>query len=129
MTDENSQEQAESSATSQSGATAIPGLKALPKFDSGIGAVFVNFVLKFDRFIFTKIIYLIYYIGFLGVIVAAFGRAAMAYGFFGSLTAFLVTLIGGFLAWRLTCEMLILVFRSYDRLCEIRDELRKANGS
>ena len=95
--------------------------------DGGIGGMFVKYVLKFEEFVANKIILVIYYIGLVGVVISSSGAALAAGGFFSGLFTFILALILGTLFWRVMCELFMLSFKIYDRLGEIRDELKKAN--
>jgi len=86
--------------------------------------------LSFDRLLTPSIIKLVYFIGVVVIIlsgvIAAFGSlSSYGGGFFG----FLLSIIGaifGLVAWRVTIEATIVFFGIFERLGEIRDNLKKA---
>ena len=91
-------------------------------------------IFSFDKLLTPLIIKLVYYVGFvlitIGGVVAAFGALFMPFG--GGLGTALLTLIGtifGLIGWRITIEVTIVFFGIFDRLGEIRNELRSRPGA
>lgn len=115
----------EESAASNPAGAAMDKINAI---DGGIGGIFVKYILKFEEFVANKIILVIYYLGLVGVVFSSVGAALSAGGFFSGLFMFILVLIMGTLFWRVMCELFMLSFKIYDRLGEIRDELKKSNG-
>jgi hypothetical protein len=79
----------------------------------------MNEFLSFRKMITPAIIQIIFWIGILAVLIA--GIMQMLLGGIGLLTG-LVTWVVGAVMVRIYCELLILMFRIYDVLKEIRDK-------
>jgi uncharacterized oligopeptide transporter (OPT) family protein len=80
----------------------------------------------FDKFLTPVLVKIIYWIGIVAIVFSAIVTLYSAFspqtgGAMGILMALLV-LVGGLIAWRVICESMILAFRIYDRLTEIRDQ-------
>lgn len=93
----------------------------------------VSRFLTFDKLIATGLIKLLYWIGLVAIglgtligFVGAFGQFGS--GFVQGIGALILTPVGGVLAiifWRFLCEVYIVIFGIYDRLGEIRTDLKK----
>ncbi len=94
----------------------------------------LDMFLKWDGFIFPKLVKIIYYIGLvviglgavLGALGALFGGFAMGEGF-GGFIGFVGILVGGALGlilWRVYMELLVVLFSIHDILKEMRDKGR-----
>lgn len=89
----------------------------------------VKYLFTFERLIATKIIIVIYYLGLVGVVGAALGTAGDQGSFLGKVAMFFLALAIGLFFWRILCELMILSFKIYDRLGEIRDAIQNSNSS
>ncbi|WP_439272294.1 DUF4282 domain-containing protein [Pseudochrobactrum sp. HB0163] len=81
----------------------------------------------FEKFLTPSLIKIVYWIGIIFVIfssIATILGAFTAYGNgFAQFIAGLVMLVAGLIFWRVICEGIMLSFKIYDRLTEIRDNL------
>ena len=75
----------------------------------------MNDFMKFDKFVTPVIIQIIWWLGNLGLIVGLGAGMSDKYTHKGML---LLAVIAGFVIWRVYCELLILLFKIYDRLGE-----------
>lgn len=85
----------------------------------------------FDTLLGGSIIKILYYLGLAGIalyvlfgIIAALGM--VQYSAASGLGLLILTLVGGVIGvvfWRVTCELWLIIFKTYDRLGEIRDRL------
>ncbi|MCW3835894.1 DUF4282 domain-containing protein [Sphingomonas canadensis] len=95
---------------------------------------FFGKLLSFDEMIGGMLIRILYYIGLVGIAIyslvllaAAFSAAQYSVGYFLlGIGAAVICLVVGTLFWRFYCELMILMFRIYDRMGEIRDRLPPA---
>jgi len=76
-------------------------------------------LLKFDKMVTPSIIQVIYFLGLILVVVSGIWLLAE-----GSIVRGILTIIFGAIMVRVNCELLILLFRIYDRLGEINDSLK-----
>ncbi|MFK4823891.1 DUF4282 domain-containing protein [Paenochrobactrum sp. BZR 588] len=81
----------------------------------------------FDKFLTPTLIAVVYWIGNVGIAFAAIRTILSAYSYMGGgffkIIGSLIFFIIGLIFWRVICEGIILSFRIYDRLTEIRDRL------
>jgi hypothetical protein len=82
-------------------------------------------LLSFEKLVTPTVIRIVY---FIGLVVIALGALIGVFDslFAGQILAALGALIAtvlGFLAWRIWCELVIVLFGLYDRAGEIRDRL------
>ena len=85
----------------------------------------------FEKLLGGTLVRIVYYIGLVGIalwvlfaLVTSLG--AMGYSPLAGLGGILMTLVGAVFAlvfWRVTCELWLIVFKTFDRLGEIRDRL------
>jgi hypothetical protein len=75
----------------------------------------------FDKMVTPKIITFIYWVLLFAVAISALGWIFAGYGgFFGRLFAGLASAVGGVIAVRIWCELLIVLFKMNEALQEIR---------
>lgn len=82
--------------------------------------------LSFEKFLTPGLVRIIYWLGLVGIVISAivaFFSAFTAYGSFRNIFGAVFMLIFGTIMWRVMCEGLILAFKTFDRLTEIRDRL------
>ena len=97
-----------------------------PQSTGGVASRF----LSFETMIAPSLIRFIYFAGLVCIAISAVvmlfgGLGAMRYSFLsgvGTLIMAGVVLVLGTVMWRFYCELMILLFRIYDRLTEIRDQ-------
>lgn len=84
-----------------------------------------KYLLTFEEFFTPKIVTVIYYIGLVFIVLGTLGSLFGPTPF----TMKLISLFIGFplaiLFWRMACEFMLLAFRVYERLGDIRDSLSK----
>ncbi len=68
----------------------------------------------FDTMLTTTIITVVYWLGLLGVLVSSIGLI-----FNGSILVSLATLVGGAIAVRIWCELLVVIFKIHENLQKI----------
>ena len=68
----------------------------------------------FDTMLTTTIITVVYWLGLLGVLVSSIGLI-----FNGSILVGLATLVGGAIALRIWCELLVVIFKIHENLQKI----------
>ena len=73
----------------------------------------MNDYLKFDKFITPTILQIIWWLGNLGLLVIF--AEGMTNEYSDKLMVFLF-FVGGVIAWRVYCELMLLFFKIYDRL-------------
>lgn len=89
----------------------------------------LNDFLSFDKYIFPRIVRLVYFVGLffvaLGALAGVLGGLAMLFADFGAgLLAIVIALVGaalGALVWRLVVELWLVIFSINDNLKAIRD--------
>lgn len=83
----------------------------------------------FDKFLTPSLIRIIYWIGIISVVIASLGTIFTAFSFAGGgikqVFAGVIMLIFGIIFWRVMCEGIILSFKIYERLTEIKDRLSR----
>ncbi|HYD36799.1 MAG TPA: DUF4282 domain-containing protein [Allosphingosinicella sp.] len=85
----------------------------------------------FEKLLGGTLVRIVYYIGLVGIALWVLIALISALGMLGyspvtGLGMILVTLVGAAFAlvfWRVTCELWLIVFKTFDRLGEIRDRL------
>jgi hypothetical protein len=82
----------------------------------------MKYLLGFDKMVSPIIIRVVYFLLLIVIVI----RTIMAL-FQGEFLEGIGTLVGGALSVRISCEMMILMFRIHDNLVEINQNLRK-NG-
>lgn len=85
--------------------------------------------LNFDKFVTPSLVAIIYWLGLICVLVAGLGMIFTAFSVFGGglkqvLTGILFIVFGALMV-RIFCEAIMLSFRIYGRLTEIRDLLNR----
>ncbi|MEA3051280.1 MAG: hypothetical protein QOG72_183 [Sphingomonadales bacterium] len=85
----------------------------------------------FEKLLGGTLVRIVYYIGLVGIalyvlIALVSSLGVLAYSPAMGLGGILLTLVGAVFAlvfWRVTCELWLIVFKTFDRLGEIRDRL------
>lgn len=81
----------------------------------------------FDKFLTPSLIKIVYWIGIVAIVLASLGTIFTAFSFMGGgikqVFGGIVMLVVGIIFWRVACEGIMLSFRVYARLTEIRDRL------
>ncbi len=81
----------------------------------------------FDKFLTPSLIKIVYWIGIVGIIITSLLTIFTAFSYYGGgirqVFGGIVILVVGLIFWRVICEGIILSFKVYDRLTEIRDRL------
>lgn len=82
---------------------------------------------NFDKFLTPSLIRIVYWIGIVSIVIASLGVILTAFSFAGGgfkqVFGGIITLIFGIIFWRVMCEGIILSFKVYERLTEIKDRL------
>jgi len=88
--------------------------------------------LKFEKMITPLFIQVIFWVGFLGSIIAGIAQIGFAFfmddGMFFAILTGLATMFIGPIIIRIYCEMLIVVFKMQSALTDIRDDMRRNNN-
>lgn len=79
--------------------------------------------LTFDNLITPKIINIIYWLSIVGYMI--FGLFAISAGTLIGIIMGIVTIVGGILFSRITCEMILIAFRIYEQLKSINENTKK----
>lgn len=83
--------------------------------------------LSFEKFLTPSLVRVVYWIGLIALTIAELVALSQTFGVYGrGLAGAIVTLVGYAVAlifWRVICEGIMLSFRVFDRLTEIRDRL------
>ena len=86
-------------------------------------------MLSFDRFLTPTLVVVVYWLGLAALFIGVIGAIMSTHSPFGSILSIIgaiVALVGGAILWRVICESIILAFKMYDRMTEIRDRLPEA---
>lgn len=86
--------------------------------------------LNFEKFLTPSLVKIVYWIGIIAITISTAGAFFTSFSSFGgglrvalgSIVAFVV----GIIFWRVLCEGIMLSFRIYDRLTEIKDRLPRS---
>lgn len=82
---------------------------------------------NFEKFLTPSLIKLVYWIGIAVISISSLGTILSSFSAFGGglkqAIIGLVMLVFGIIVWRVICEGIILSFKIYDRLTEIKDRL------
>jgi len=84
--------------------------------------------LHFDEMITPIFISFIYWIGIVIIILGGLTSTAAMSSFglgFGQLVLTFVVIVGGIIFWRIFCELMLIIFRIYDKLSIIADNTKK----
>lgn len=85
--------------------------------------------LNFDKFITPSLVTIIYWLGIASIVVSGLFAILASFSMYGGgisrAIGALVFIVFGVLMWRIVCEAIILSFRIYGRLTEIRDGLNR----
>lgn len=81
----------------------------------------------FDKFLTPALIKIVYWVGNIAITFAALRGIFSTFSFMGAgsfqLLVAMILFLVAIIFWRVMCEAIILSFRIYDRLTEIRDRL------
>lgn len=81
----------------------------------------------FEKFLTPSLVKIVYWAGLLGIVLVVLSSIFAAYGDGGNLILLLLggifLIVGGCILWRVLCEGIILTFKMYDRITEVRDRL------
>lgn len=81
----------------------------------------------FEKFLTPSLITIVYWIGIVGISISSLGTILSSFSSFGGgLKQFIIGLIMfvvGIIFWRVICEGIMLAFKIYDRLTEIKHRL------
>lgn len=84
---------------------------------------------RFNKFLTPSLITVIYWIGIIGIVISSIGTVLTAFSFAGGgvpqVLSGIFLLFAGLIFWRVICEGIMLSFRIYDRLTEIKDRLSR----
>lgn len=82
---------------------------------------------SFDKFLTPTLIKFVYWIGNAGIALMSLMMILSAFSYMGrgaiQVIGAIIFLLVGLILWRVMCEGIILTFRIYDRLTEIKDRL------
>ena len=82
---------------------------------------------SFDKFLTPTLIKVVYWIGNAGIALMSLMMILSAFSYMGrgvmQVLGAIVFFVVGLIFWRVMCEGIMLTFRIYDRLTEIRDSL------
>ncbi|MBB6260110.1 hypothetical protein FHS77_000634 [Paenochrobactrum gallinarii] len=82
---------------------------------------------SFDKFLTPTLIKVVYWIGNAGIALMSLMMILSAFSYMGrgvmQVLGAIVFFVVGLIFWRVMCEGIMLTFRIYDRLTEIRDRL------
>ncbi|MGU3577262.1 DUF4282 domain-containing protein [Brucellaceae bacterium C25G] len=82
---------------------------------------------SFDKFLTPTLIKIVYWIGIAGISLTSLMMILSAFSYVGrgftQVIGGIVFFVVGLIFWRVICEGIILSFRIYDRLTDIRDRL------
>ncbi|MDR0252551.1 MAG: DUF4282 domain-containing protein [Brucellaceae bacterium] len=82
---------------------------------------------SFDKFLTPALIKIVYWIGIVAIVIASLGAILTAFSYTGGgikqVFGGIVMLFVGTIFWRVMCEGIMLSFRIYDRLTEIKERL------
>lgn len=82
---------------------------------------------SFDKFLTPSLIKIVYWLGIAAIVIVSLITIFSAFSYMGGgikqILGGLFMLVAGTIFWRVACEGIILSFRIYDRLTEIRDRL------
>lgn len=82
--------------------------------------------LGFEKFLTPALVKIVYWIGLAAIAISAIGTffaAFTTYGGIRQIFAAILILVVGSIFWRVICEGIMLTFKMYDRMNDIRDRL------
>lgn len=85
-------------------------------------------LLDFDKFLTPYLVKFVYWVGLLAIVIFAASiliSIVVGNGGFANLVLSVCVLFFGIVIWRITCEGIMLAFKTFDRLSEIRDHVSR----